>query len=372
MFTYLCYEKRKKRTGMKKTLCILLALLLVLLLYPYAHIVAEEKINQVSKIVIDQKKVLLAPGYSDQLIYKVMPENASDSRIKWISSNEKIATVDQKGIITGHAVGKCTITGKAESNNKIQAKVSVQVKEYNVVLRMFDKRQVVDFDTAWIKRYQKNDYIESDIKFSSGCVECELNCNKSLVPIKPGECIITVTERNSKKKVVSKKKYTVLVLEGTAEERAAEEMRKDVRFLNIPWGITFKETAEILELSGMSVNRTNKFDTSFNAFLGMPAQFCGIPANYIEMWFDGSDLDSSLYKKVEVSFDSDYFLQMKESLEEKYQLTINEDVSNRSNEDVFIWKIGKVLIWLIRSTKDSAELRMSLENEDINYIIGWD
>ena len=138
MFTYLCYEKRKKRTGMKKTLCILLALLLVLLLYPYAHIVAEEKINQVSKIVIDQKKVLLAPGYSDQLIYKVMPENASDSRIKWISSNEKIATVDQKGIITGHAVGKCTITGKAESNNKIQAKVSVQVKEYNVVLRMFD------------------------------------------------------------------------------------------------------------------------------------------------------------------------------------------------------------------------------------------
>jgi uncharacterized protein YjdB len=45
-----------------------------------------------------------------QLTYTVSPSNAYDQSVKWESSNTKIATVDDRGMVTPKGVGKATIT----------------------------------------------------------------------------------------------------------------------------------------------------------------------------------------------------------------------------------------------------------------------
>ena len=48
-----------------------------------------------------------------QLGYSVEPADATIQTVVWSTSNKKIATVDENGLVTGHAAGKVTITCKA-------------------------------------------------------------------------------------------------------------------------------------------------------------------------------------------------------------------------------------------------------------------
>lgn len=64
----------------------------------------------VATIVIDKKpKTTITVGEKTDIIAHVVPKN-SGKTIKYISSNTKVATVDQNGIITGVKAGRTTIT----------------------------------------------------------------------------------------------------------------------------------------------------------------------------------------------------------------------------------------------------------------------
>lgn len=68
----------------------------------------------VTGMTIDQETASINVGESLQLIATVLPENASDTGIIWISSNTDIAAVDQNGLVEGLSAGEVTIT--AQSN----------------------------------------------------------------------------------------------------------------------------------------------------------------------------------------------------------------------------------------------------------------
>ena len=53
---------------------------------------------------------LLEPGNVYQLIAHVIPEDADDKSVSWISSNEEVATVDETGLITLLSAGETIIT----------------------------------------------------------------------------------------------------------------------------------------------------------------------------------------------------------------------------------------------------------------------
>ncbi len=57
----------------------------------------------------------------------VSPSNAKDKTLTWKSSDEKIATVDDDGVITGKAAGTVTIT--AQTNRGTKGQIEVTVKE---------------------------------------------------------------------------------------------------------------------------------------------------------------------------------------------------------------------------------------------------
>lgn len=59
----------------------------------------------------------------------VTPKKA-DTEVKWKTSNKKIATVSQKGVVTGKKKGTVIITAVSKSNSKIKAKCKVTVKKF--------------------------------------------------------------------------------------------------------------------------------------------------------------------------------------------------------------------------------------------------
>lgn len=79
----------------------------------------------VTDIILDKTSIVLTQGQSEQLTAKILPENATDQKITWTSSDERTASVDDTGKVTAKAVGEAVIT--AASANNITASCTVRV-----------------------------------------------------------------------------------------------------------------------------------------------------------------------------------------------------------------------------------------------------
>ena len=87
----------------------------------------DEKIVLVEKVTLNGKKEVTV-GSTIELTAKVSPTNATNKNIKWQSSNSKIATVNQKGLVKGIKSGTVTITATSENGKKATMKVEVKAK----------------------------------------------------------------------------------------------------------------------------------------------------------------------------------------------------------------------------------------------------
>jgi len=95
--------------------------------------------QSLKKIIISKttKTVYIGQKYKIK-VESVKPEDA-DSSVKWKTSNEKIATVDKNGVVTGKKKGTVTITAVSKNNNKVKAKCRVTVKKF--------KKTSIDYDS---------------------------------------------------------------------------------------------------------------------------------------------------------------------------------------------------------------------------------
>ena len=83
----------------------------------------------VKEIQFDVKEHKMEVGQTKQLEVTYKPEVVRDKSLKWASSNEKVATVDQNGLITAKAKGQTTITATAVDGN-CTAKCEVSVVDF--------------------------------------------------------------------------------------------------------------------------------------------------------------------------------------------------------------------------------------------------
>lgn len=74
-------------------------------------------------------KSYVAVGKTTKLIATVTPNNASNKKVVWSSSNKGIATVSSKGIVKGRKHGTVTITAKAADGSGKKASFKVNVLE---------------------------------------------------------------------------------------------------------------------------------------------------------------------------------------------------------------------------------------------------
>lgn len=82
--------------------------------------------NKVSDITLDRNELSINKGESYKFEVEIKPANVADKTIKWISSNDSVATVGEDGTLIGIDYGKCTVTA-ISSNDEVKAECKVTV-----------------------------------------------------------------------------------------------------------------------------------------------------------------------------------------------------------------------------------------------------
>lgn len=94
--------------------------------YP-ATLAADAAAVPVESITPSAAELRLVKGGTAQLYADVMPENASVSDCKWVSSREGYASVDAYGVVTARAKGQATISAKATDGSGVKGEINVYV-----------------------------------------------------------------------------------------------------------------------------------------------------------------------------------------------------------------------------------------------------
>lgn len=107
--------------------------------------------KQIEKIEVSLDNNVINKNETKKLNIKIIPEDAKDQRLQYITSNSNVAQVDQNGNILGVNSGKVTITVKAIGNNvtasidvEIYSKVTdIQVDVENITLQVGQTYQIL-------------------------------------------------------------------------------------------------------------------------------------------------------------------------------------------------------------------------------------
>ena len=100
--------------------------------YAFQGYLKESTVIQIEKINLSIDNSNIAKGETKKLKVDILPEEAKDHEVEYISSDNSIATVDTQGNILGLKSGTVTITVRAKENNissSINIKVYIPVKD---------------------------------------------------------------------------------------------------------------------------------------------------------------------------------------------------------------------------------------------------
>ncbi len=81
---------------------------------------------QIESITLSLDNTVLEKGERKQLQVKILPEDASNHKVTYTSSNKRVASIDDKGSIRAISSGETTITVKA-SENSVQSQINITV-----------------------------------------------------------------------------------------------------------------------------------------------------------------------------------------------------------------------------------------------------
>ena len=91
---------------------------------------------KVTGISMIEEYCTLDAGTTYQLEATVLPITATNTNVRWSSSDESVATVDQTGLITGHNNGFCVVSATTEDGNYV-AECEVTVTGYHLSKNVF-------------------------------------------------------------------------------------------------------------------------------------------------------------------------------------------------------------------------------------------
>ena len=94
--------------------------------YIFQNYVTEVPKAQIEKIDLSIDNTTLQKGERKQLQVTISPEEASDHKVIYSSSNANVATIDDKGVIHALTSGTTTITVKAQENS-VQNSIEINV-----------------------------------------------------------------------------------------------------------------------------------------------------------------------------------------------------------------------------------------------------
>ena len=148
----------------------------------------------VSSVTLDKTSISLYVGEIYELKATVMPSNANQE-VTWSSSDSKIATVDEKGLVTGVKAGTVKITATSKENSSIKATCTITVESIPVSSVELDKASLTltEGDTYTLKATVKpDDAYEKTPTWSSSNTSVATVSDKGVVTaVKAGTATIT-------------------------------------------------------------------------------------------------------------------------------------------------------------------------------------
>ena len=154
----------------------------------------------VKKIGLSEKKVTLAPDVLWPVQATITPEDATIRELKWSSSNERVATVDDYGNITGVAKGNARITVSAVDGSNVKETIAVTVKDFDFVITTSSGATASwsPGNGIWAIAYRSKNK-----RVSSG--------SEKMLPLKTGPDTFTILAQSYMTHKIKKKSFSVLV-----------------------------------------------------------------------------------------------------------------------------------------------------------------
>ncbi len=104
--------------------------------------------GKVTKVSLNKSAATLKVGATETLKATVKTKGKKANKtVKWTSSNEKVAKVSAKGVVTAVAPGKATITVKSTDGTNKSAKATITVEEFQTVVS--PKNGTVEVEVAF-------------------------------------------------------------------------------------------------------------------------------------------------------------------------------------------------------------------------------
>lgn len=144
--------------------------------------VISDYIQHVTSLRLDRYRMDMYAGDEARLMAEVLPSDAGDKSVSWVSDNTDVAVVDPDGLV--HAVGKGTCIVRAVSADRpdVSAECVVNVMEPYVVSLEFSKKEVSVILGA--DGRERDSYFNVVAEYSDGSsavvtTQCSYSCGSS-------------------------------------------------------------------------------------------------------------------------------------------------------------------------------------------------
>ena len=158
---------------------------------------------EVNSISLDKTNLSIIKGKNEKLNVEFYPENATNKKVTWSSSNSNVVSVDSNGNITAKKVGVATITvTSVDGNKKAICDVSVTENKIDVTNLTLDKTKVTlekGSSTKLNAKITPKDATDVSLTWTSSNNNIVSVNNGNITAKNIGTAIITVTSNNGKK-----------------------------------------------------------------------------------------------------------------------------------------------------------------------------
>ncbi len=232
---------------------------------------------KVTEVKINTSKIEIEEGSSFKLNAIVLPNEATNKKIKWTSSNNNVATVTNEGLVKAVGAGNATITVESVDENKTAScKVTVNKKEVSTRIKIDNlSKEIEEFSLYNLEKIRQEFSIEEynsdgtpnmkyhEITPDGSIVVNNLwreNYNKEQEKI---EQAINNRIRIINNLIDTKKSFIILIHTKECEERTysvlegAEKILKQNNYSYFDVGTSVVDGDETLEKSKLDLNKLN-------------------------------------------------------------------------------------------------------------------
>ena len=188
----------------------------------------ENTENKISEIRLSKTEMTIPVGGKDISYVTMLPENVENKDEIWTTSDEKIATVDKWGNVTGIADGVCTITVTSVDNPEVKADIKVTVGNGNTENKIKEIRlsktemtiPVGEKDIAYVTMLPANVENKGEVWTTSDEKIATVDKLGNITAVSAGTCTVTVTSADNPevksdiKVVVTEKAHTFQQING--------------------------------------------------------------------------------------------------------------------------------------------------------------